>query len=64
MSAILEHYFRTLPQRSLRLTLNYQIPSLNVSLRQHWTQQQKAKKTARDALQSALSAIGYDHRRR
>lgn len=44
----------------LKLTLDYRIPSLNVTKRQHWAQQYQEKQRAFDALQSALLAIASD----
>jgi hypothetical protein len=43
------------PKVSLRLTLNYRAPSLNVTKRRHWAQQYKEKRKAFRALLSALS---------
>lgn len=46
------------PKVSLRLTLNYSVPSLNVTKRRHWAQQYKEKCEAFLALLCALSDSG------
>jgi len=44
----------------LRLTLNYNVPSLNVTRRQHWSEQMREKKKAWSALLFALSDTACD----
>ena len=44
----------------LTLYLNYKVPSLNVTKRQHWAAQHKEKQKAFHALASALSGIASD----
>jgi hypothetical protein len=52
--------FPTLPKQRLRLTLNYVTPSLNRTIRQHWTEQLREKKRGWTALSSALKATASD----
>lgn len=48
--------FQMPPGQSLKLTVYYRTPSLNVTKRQHWSDQFKEKKKAFAALLSALLA--------
>src|SRR4030095_15963272 len=50
----------TLPKQRLRLTLNYVTPSLNRTIRQHWSEQLREKKKGWVALSSALKATASD----
>lgn len=45
---------------SLKLVLEYRTPSLNVTKRQHWSEQMREKRKAMFALQCALLGTGSD----
>jgi len=44
----------------IHLVLNYRVPSLNVSLRQHWTGRHKGSQEAETALLNALESRSRD----
>src|ERR1041385_1944558 len=45
---------------TIHLSLNYKVPSLNVTKRQHWAAQMAEKRKAQSALLSALSDTAAD----
>jgi hypothetical protein len=55
-----KHFSLTLPKQQLKLTLNYVTPSLNRTIRQHWTEQLREKKKGWIALSAALKATASD----
>jgi hypothetical protein len=60
MNEPLKDFSQMLLKQRLKLTLNYVTPSLNRTIRQHWTEQLQEKRKGWTALSSALKATASD----